>query len=200
MVLLLCRCVTNTSCVGVCVLWITWRSTVQGNLKGFFSSDRPVKSGEIFVSGTRESHDPCYNVTGVRRWLFRHPWVEQVSVWVCVCCVTNCQLYWYIVLIQYVTSSWRLLCHHKSAIWYWFLPSMCFRCLVHGPFLENIMMFSRWPGKHYDVLKKMFSRWNCLQVLTTSGYVWLTTWHECVLEAGHDNSERCLPDWSCRWR
>jgi hypothetical protein len=72
----------------------------------------------------------------------------------------------------------RLLCHHKSVIWYWFLSSMCFPVSWQSTvfFLERIMMFSSWkkdslyPVSRCRETMELSPQW----VITTSGYVWLT--------------------------
>ena len=42
--------------------------------------------------------------------------------------------------------------------------------------------------------------WNCLHILTTSGYVWLT-WacpdRQLTIGLNQPNCQRCLPDWTC---
>ncbi len=72
---------------------------------------------------------------------------------------------------------WRLLCHHKSATSYWLIPSMWFPGSCH----ESMVLFLR-VSCCFPAEKKTRSipspdvgqPWNCLHILTTSGYVWLT--------------------------
>ncbi len=101
---------------------------------------------------------------------------------------------------MYLHHRWRLLCHHQWAIWCSFLPSITLLSSV-----LSMVLFLRSSCCFPSALKTRSipppdpgQPWNCLHILTTSGYVRFT-W-SCSDRWASWTTGRCLPDWSCHSR